>query len=105
MNNLLKKTQIQLSEELMRRGWWDEAKKALDGPDISPSNRMLQECSLLARKECIDWLNLRVGFETSNRDLLREFDRYTVYWVLNEYRGKDAQTWQLKNERANVQMD
>ena len=92
---------INLSEKLMVLGWWAEAARTISRSEISPSTRNLQKCLLEARQECVEWLNKRKDQPVSTRDLLREFDRYTVYWVLHDYKGKDSAEWQLKSAKAN----
>lgn len=105
MNNLLKNSKIRLSEQLMIRGWWKEAEAAIAKSDMTPSNRILQKCLMEARRECVEWINERKNQPISTRDLLREFDRYTVFWALHDYMGKDSAEWQLKSAKVSDLMD
>lgn len=101
MHDKSKKGQIQLSEELMKRGWWAEAERAISSPELTQSTKTLQKALLAARMECVEWINSRENDEITPRDLLAEFDRYTVYWVLNDYCGEDVQRWRLKSAKVN----
>ena len=96
---------LSLSETLMRRGWWEEAVKALNSRNVSPADRSLQMAQLECRKQCVEWVNAHISDAITTRDLLRLFDRYTVYWTLYIYSGKDAERWQRKNAGANVKTD
>ena len=86
-----------LAENLMRRGWWSEAEAALNRPDVSPSDRLLETCALTLRREAVERLN--AGQSAS--DLLPDLDRYTVDWVMREYCGEGSSIWQTASEEAN----
>lgn len=94
---------LELSERLMRRGWWAEAEAALHNPDVSNADRNLQTAALICRRECVEWMLDHSDTATMD-DLLREFDRYTVSWVFNNYSGEGAEQWQGKR-KANEKMD
>lgn len=96
---------LSLSETLMRRGWWEEAVKALNNRNVSPADRSLQIALLECRKQCVEWINAHISETITARDLLRLFDRYTVYWTLYVYSGKDAERWQLKSAGVSARTD
>lgn len=96
---------ISLSERLMALGWWDEAKRTLSNHDVDCATRNLHQCLLDARHDCVEWVNQHKNQEIETRDMLREFDRYTVYWVLHNYIGEDSAEWQIKSAKANVLTD
>lgn len=96
---------LSLSETLMRRGWWEEAVKALNNRNVSPADRSLQMAQLECRKQCVEWVNAHISETITARDLLRLFDRYTVYWTLYIYSGKDADAWLRKNGEVSAKAD
>lgn len=98
---------IDRTEMLMQRGWWSEAKAAIQREDVSPANRTLQESLLTCRQECARFatgLDLLMPIEQLMRVLLERFDRYTVYWYFNSYAGEGSLSWR-RSARANAQTD
>ena len=98
---------IQLSEQLMRRGWWREAEEALRRRDVAPADRLLQGSALVLRREAVEWLkaNRDMSVDEMKLRMLRRFDAYTINWVLNEYAGEGALVWRTGKEKANGQTD
>lgn len=96
---------LSLSETLMRRGWWEEAVKALNSRNVPPADRSLQMAMLECRKQCVEWVNAHVSDTVTVRDILRQFDRYTVYWTLYIYSGKDTEQWQRKSVEVSARTD
>lgn len=95
---------ITLSEQLMQRGWWEDALKVIKRADVSPADKTLQEAALTCRRECIAYM---LGLDLEDMtlaqiqaELRNQFDRYTVQWVLNDYIGVGSLVWQ-RNEGAN----
>ena len=97
---------LDLSDRLMMRGWWHEAEAVLDRPDVSASDRLLQGCCLICRKECVEWIaaHPEIPVDDLPARLLRDFDVYTVQWVLHQYAGEGAPQWR-RNEKASDLMD
>lgn len=98
---------IELSERLMRRGWWSEAEEALRRRDVAPADRLLQGSALVLRREAVEWLkaNRDMSIDEMKLRMLRRFDVYTINWVLNEYAGEGALVWRTGNEKAKDRMD
>ena len=94
---------LALSEKLMRLGWWHEAELALENDDVSPSDRLLQGSALLCRRECVEWLMAHNDMpeDTMRLHMLKQFDIYTVGWVLREYSGEGALKWRTESGRVN----
>lgn len=97
---------IDLSEQLMRRGWWSEAEEAINREDVAPADRTLQLASLTCRRECAAWAaqNLQTREADLMRYMLIRFDRYTVYWYFKHYTGEGSLEWR-RSARENAQTD
>ena len=95
---------ITLSEQLMQRGWWEDALKVIERADVQPADRTLQEAALTCRRECVAFL-LALDLEDMTlaqiqAELQNRFDRYTVQWVLNDYIGVGSLVWQKAKGRT-----
>lgn len=95
---------IAMSEKLMKLGWWREARDVLRRPDVSEADRFLQDCTLVCRMECAEWL---AGQEFVGQipgriktQMLKLFDAYTVDWTLNYYTGEGSVIWRTENEKG-----
>lgn len=99
---------ITLSEQLMQRGWWEDALKVIERADIQPADRTLQGAALTCRRECVAYL-LALDLEDMTlaqiqAELQNRFDRYTVQWVLNDYirGGFSGMAKKRRGERPDV---
>lgn len=98
---------IGLSEQLMRRGWWDEAQEVLNREDVAPADRTLQTAALICRRECAVWAaqqDIGLPLDGLEAGMLARFDRYTVHWYFREYTGEGSLGWR-RNARANARTD
>jgi len=100
---------LQLQEELMRRGWWDEAERMLHRLEFHPAERTLQGCLIHERRACVErCIQIhRQGIQPEKvfHELERYFDQYTILWTLQGYMGDGSELWRGRNEKASGPMD
>ena len=87
---------VALSEQLMRRGWWDEAAAAIDNPDVQAADKTLQSAALYCRRACCQWAAMQdesINSAELERLMLTMFDSYTVYWYFKYYTGEGSVLW------------